>query len=110
MSVEVRFTQLKDKLMGLVYDCINKVLQEKKYNKDDAKARCEELSKEINEALQSQKRGFKYICYVTLVEKGDTSLDSCTSCCWNPYTDGCFNYKFESGDLNCNVCLIGISE
>ena len=23
-----------------------------------------------------KKRGFKYICYVTLVKKGDTSLDS----------------------------------
>ncbi len=57
MSIEVRFTEIEDELMGVVDDCISKVLKGKKYHKDDAKDLCEELSNELNEALQSKKKG-----------------------------------------------------
>ena len=93
----------------MVNKIISKFLNKKVYDAKEAQSWCNSISDEIIKVLHQEKRGFKFLCSTTILEKNNCSLNFSSTCLWHPDNDGSTTIKFENEHMHCFVTLFGIT-
>ena len=109
MTTELQFSLIKGKLNDMVNDELQTFFEDKVYDPKEASKWPEKISNEIITKLSNQKRGFKFICSCTILQKGDAPLHFSSTCKWNPNTDGSISVKYDTDQVHCFVCLFGFA-
>ena len=103
------FSKIKDEVIKIIEDILNKKLTGKRYVQSEAKGYCQEIVNEVLKELSKEFQGMKFFTYVTIAKKGGGSLHSGSSCCWNPETDGSKVIKFENDYFSTFVGIFGLA-
>jgi predicted metal-dependent RNase len=105
---EIKFSDKKSEYTTLINSTIQKYLDGKKYNKEEAKKWVSHMTEEIIKTLQSESNNFKIVCLGGIMEKGRISLHISSSRLIDPSTDDCITVKYENEEMNCFITLIGL--
>ena len=100
--------KMKEELTTLINNTIKFFIGEK-YIHDEAQNWANDISEQII-LLISEKRipNYKFICSITIIQKGNSSLNYSSTCLWSPADDKSFIVKFENDYLHCFVSLAWI--
>ena len=105
---EIKFSDKKSEYTTLINSTIQKYLDGKKYNKEEAKKWVTHMTEEIIKTLQSESNNFKIVCLGGIMEKGRISLHISSSRLIDPSTDDCITIKYENEEMFCYITLIGL--
>ena len=108
MSKELKFSDIKDEVAGVVEDALKKNFDGKDYDQKEAQSLINATVDDIIKNLHSNHKEFKYVVNGTVFQKGDSSLHYSSTCLWNPNTDGSTTQKYENDTLHAFVTVFGI--
>ena len=109
MSQEAKFQDIKEEVASMVDDTLKKNLDEKEYEQKEAQSLLNGIVEEVINYLHDNQKKFKFAVTGTMFQKGDSNLHYCSTCLWNPNTDGSVTQKYENDTLHCFVSVFGIA-
>ena len=108
MTTELKFSDIKDEVQGMMDETLKKNLDEKTYDQKEAQELIKGIVDEIIKNLRTNYKGYNFIVNGTIFQKGDSSLHYTSTCFWNPNTDGSTTARYENDTLHAFVTCFGI--
>jgi hypothetical protein len=108
MSKDLKFSDIKDEITGMVEETLKKNLEGKTYDQKEAQSTINQIVDDVIKNLHSNHKEFKFVVNGTLFQKGDSSLHYSSTCLWNPNTDGSTSGKYENDTSHAFVNVFGI--
>ena len=108
MSKDLKFSDIKDEITGMVEETLKKNLEGKTYDQKEAQSTINQIVDDVIKNLHSNHKELKWIVNGTVFQKGDSSLHYSSTCLWNPNTDGSTSGKYENDTSHAFVNVFGI--
>ena len=108
MSKELKFSEYKDEVAGMVEETLKKNLDGKEYDQKEAQGLINQVVDDVVKNLHSNHKDLKWVVNGTIFQKGDSSLHYSSACLWNPNTDGSTTQRYENDTLHAFVNVFGI--
>ena len=109
MEQEINFNDIKERMRPDVDNIVETNIEGKPYIQKECQALSNYISDEIIKALSKKQPGLKYICNVTIFQKGECSCHFSSTCLWNPSTDGSLTAKYENASFHVFVTIFGLA-
>lgn len=106
---ELKYADHEDEIYQIANAAAGKILEDKVFDPEQAGEWAKNVSSEIINQLQAEGKGFKYVCEVSIFQKGIGTLYLSGQCLWNPNTDGNCKIQYENETLNCFISLFTIA-
>ncbi|OQR99474.1 hypothetical protein THRCLA_21830 [Thraustotheca clavata] len=96
------FKTIQNDVKRVVLETLESSLKDKQYHPVDASkwtSSISSLSLDKLRHLQDSSVGFKFIVHVSIVQKKNGGIHTCSACHWNSDTDGQVVVRYESSSL-----------
>lgn len=106
---DLKYADHEDDIYQIANSTASEILDDKVFDPEQAGEWAKTISSTIINKLQSEQKGFKYICEVSIFQKGIGTLYLSGQCLWNPNTDGNCKIQYENDSLNCFISLFSVA-